>query len=159
MKRVTNGCKTLTFQTAGDALHGDGPARPSTRPAAAPTHHHSGRGHAATRVHLYPKLLKMLQVAHNPQSVQGKNQCFFLCLLTLTGNASLRAMAAKHISMQIRKFWYPAATVPVGSFWPDCLSNSGPIISAFSRIARRTPDYRNVQGSGEHDHDHHKIHQ
>ena len=38
--------------------------------------------------------------------------------LTEIGKAYLRAMAAKNISRQMRKFWYPAATVP------DCDGNS-----------------------------------
>jgi hypothetical protein len=34
-------------------------------------------------------------------------------LYTAWGNANLRAMDAKNISKQMKRFWYPAETVPI----------------------------------------------
>ena len=39
--------------------------------------------------------------------------------LTWCGNACFSARAPKNISIQIKKFWYPAETVPFLASWPS----------------------------------------
>ncbi|EDX16178.1 GD14546 [Drosophila simulans] len=48
-------------------------------------------------------------------------------------------MAANSISMQMKKFWYPAETVPGSTVTVPALSTMGEITLAFSRMARPTP--------------------
>lgn len=53
-------------------------------------------------------------------------------------------MAAQNISIQIRKFWYPAETVPAEVLVP-LLSIIGEMRDAFSNMASPTPANRKVK--------------
>lgn len=68
---------------------------------------------------------------------EHKNRSIMLAF-TWWGNAYRRAIAAKSISTQIKKFWYPADTVPADVVAPS-LSTMGEITPPFSKIARPTP--------------------
>ena len=61
------------------------------------------------------------------------------CAYRSYGNAKRSAMAAKNISMQMMKFWYPAATVPAVCSTCPSSEKSGLITPACSSMASNNP--------------------